>query len=181
MPAQYDFREGILLEKVVYKDDSCDCGGGWLFVLCLIATWAWGVAWFALFFYCYINHEQTTMWVFIALWLVHMIVVITVAVLTLHRSKQAKIANKLAKEKEEEEQKKIEESKKLRNQLHRRGTADSNNINKDGNFYNQGGREIELQEYNKNDLIENNNYRSGFENSDRHNLNDINTNRQFFD
>ena len=44
MSGQFDFREGMLLEKVVYKDTSCDWKSRCLYALTLITTWAWGVA-----------------------------------------------------------------------------------------------------------------------------------------
>ena len=54
MSGRFDFREGMLLEKVVYKDTSIDCASRFKYIGYLLLTWAWGVAWFSLFFYIYI-------------------------------------------------------------------------------------------------------------------------------
>ena len=38
----YDFRDGILLEKVVYKDDSFNCVYILYYLGCLVLTLMWG-------------------------------------------------------------------------------------------------------------------------------------------
>ena len=114
MSGQYDFREGMLLEKVVYKDDSIDIKSRILYVCCIILTWCWGCAWFALFFWAYIFHEEIAFWVFIAVWLIHFIIVVIFAAHTLISARNHKREKKERKEKEEQLQKEIEENKRKR-------------------------------------------------------------------
>ena len=122
---KYDFREGILLEKVVYKDDSCNCGYVLLYLLCLLLTWMWGVAWFALFFYSYIFHEKVAFIVFIVIWGVFAITVAVIGFLTIKKSKNEKLRKKMEKEDRERQMKEILEAKRRRNLKSR------NNINND--------------------------------------------------
>ena len=81
----YDFRDGILLEKVVYKDESCNFGYVLLYILCLIITWIWGAGWFALFFYSYIFHERIAFIVFIVVWGVFIIALAVIGFLTIKK------------------------------------------------------------------------------------------------
>ena len=112
---KYDFREGILLEKVVYKDDSCNCGYVLLYLLCLLLTWMWGVGWFALFFYSYIFHEKVAFIVFIVIWGVFAITVAVIGFLTIKKSKNEKLRKKMEKEDRERQMKEIMEAKRKRN------------------------------------------------------------------
>ena len=112
---KYDFRDGILLEKVVYKDDSCNCAYILLYLCCLLLTWIWGCGWFALFFYSYIFHQRTTFIVFIVIWGVFAIVIALIGFLTIQKSKNEKLRKKLAKEEREKQLKEINEAKKRRN------------------------------------------------------------------
>ena len=121
----YDFRDGILLEKVVYKDDSCNCGYVLLYLLCLLLTWAWGCGWFALFFYSYIFHEKVAFIVFIVIWGVFAIIVVVIGILTIQKSENEKRRKKQDKEERERQMKEIMESKRKRNLKSR-----NNNINK---------------------------------------------------
>ena len=111
---KYDFRDGILLEKVVYKDDSCNCGYLLLYLLCLLITWIWGSGWFALFFYSYIFHEKVAFIVFIAIWGVFAIIVIIIGILTIQKSKNEKRRKKEEKEERARQMKEINEAKKKR-------------------------------------------------------------------
>ena len=120
----YDFRDGILLEKVVYRDDSCNCGYVLLYLLCLLLTWIWGCGWFALFFYSYIFHEKVAFIVFIVIWGIFAIIVILIGILTIQRAKNEKLRKKQAKEERERQMKEIMESKRKRNLKSR-----NNNIN----------------------------------------------------
>ena len=119
----YDFRDGILLEKVVYKDDSCNCGYTLLYLLILLLTWIWGCAWFALFFYSYIFHEKVAFIVFIVIWCVFAVIVIVIGILTIQKSKNEKQRKKLEKEEREKQMKEIMDAKRKRNLKSR------NNIN----------------------------------------------------
>ena len=114
MSGQYDFREGILLEKVVYKDDSFDIKSRILYILCILLTWCWGLAWFSLFFWAYIFHEQVAFWVFIIVWLIHFIIVVVVGALTLMSARNKKLEKKRKKEEFEMQQKRIEENRRKR-------------------------------------------------------------------
>jgi type VI protein secretion system component VasK len=72
----YDFREGLDQEKIVYKKTGWDCLSLIYYLGYMLFTWAFAAAWFALFQYSYINHEPIAFWVYIACWLVFMIVLI---------------------------------------------------------------------------------------------------------
>jgi hypothetical protein len=111
MPAQFDFREGIIIENIVYKDTSCDWESKLLYISFLLLTWAYGIAWFALFFYCYIFHERTTFWVFIGCWFVHIGVLIGKGTHTIIKAKQNKQKNKRLQIEIIAQQEKIEQLK----------------------------------------------------------------------
>ncbi len=112
---KYDFRDGILLEKVVYKDDSCNVGYVFLYLLCLLITWIWASGWFALFFYSYIFHEKTCMIVFLSIWGAFAIAVVIIGVLTIQKSKNEKARKKYEKEEREKQMKEIMDAKRKRN------------------------------------------------------------------
>ena len=112
---QYDFRDGILLEKVVYKDESCNFGYVLLYILCLIITWIWGAVWFALFFYSYIFHERIAFIVFIVVWGVCIIALAVIGFLTIKKSENEKLRKKIEKEDRERQMKEIMEAKRKRN------------------------------------------------------------------
>jgi len=125
MSGQYDFREGMLLEKVIYKDDSCKAGEGFLYIGCLLLTWCWGMAWFALFFWMYIFHEKIAFWIFIVVWLVHFIIIVIVGAYTLIKSKNDKIRKRREREERLEKEKEIENARKKRQ--HNAGEKIQNN------------------------------------------------------
>jgi len=129
MSGQYDFREGMLLEKVVYKDDSCKAGEGFLYFGCLLLTWCWGMAWFALFFWMYIFHENIAFWIFIGVWLIHFIIIVIVGAYTLIKSKNDKIKKKQLKEERAEQEKKIEDARKKRQHPEKLENYNQNNVN----------------------------------------------------
>ena len=112
MSAKYDFREGMLLEKVVYKDESIDLKSRILYFLCIIITWCWGCAWFALFFYAYIYHEQITFWIFIIAICVHALIIILFGASTLMASKTKKEEKLYRLQMEEKQQKELEENRR---------------------------------------------------------------------
>ncbi len=114
MSAKYDFREGMLLEKVVYKDESIDLKSRILYILCIIITWCWGCAWFALFFYAYIYHEQITFWIFIIAICVHALIIILFGASTLMAAKTKKEEKLYRLQMEEKQQKEIEENRRKR-------------------------------------------------------------------
>ena len=112
---QYDFRDGILLEKVVYKDESCNFGYVLLYILCLVITWIWGAGWFALFFYSDIFHERIAFIVFIVVWGVFIIALAVIGFLTIKKSENEKLRKKIEKEDRERQMKEIMEAKRKRN------------------------------------------------------------------
>src|SRR5690349_13581011 len=66
---EYDFREGLDAEKIVYKNTSWDWRAAMYYLGYLLLTWAWAAGWFALFHYAYIYNEQTAFWTYIGIWL----------------------------------------------------------------------------------------------------------------
>ena len=127
----YDFRDGILLEKVVYKDDSCNCQYVLLYIGCLILTWIWGSGWFALFFYSYIFHERVAFIVFLVIWCIFAAIVIVIGFLTLRKSKNEKIRKNFEKEEKERQLREINEAKRRRNENKRALNNDEINTNID--------------------------------------------------
>lgn len=111
MSGQFDFREGMLLEKVVYKDTSCDWKSRCLYIVTLLTTWAWGVAWFALFFYLYIFHQKVAFWIYIALWLVFAITLIVNGIYQIQSAKARKLQRKQLKDEHQEKEKEIEKAR----------------------------------------------------------------------
>lgn len=111
MSGRFDFREGMLLEKVVYKDTSLDCASRFKYIAYLLLTWAWGVCWFSLFFYCYIFHERVTFWVFVGCWLVFAVTFIINSIITLQRAKARKIKKMHDRQEHQEIQEKIDKAK----------------------------------------------------------------------
>lgn len=153
---KYDFRDGILLEKVVYKDDSCNVGYVFLYLGCLLLTWIWGSGWFALFFYSYIFHEKVAFIVLIVIWCVFAIIVIVIGVLTILRSKNEKKRKKELKEERERQLKEISDAKKRRHENMRNNINNIDDINtdfgqKDVNYYESEQRMIDTENnYNEN-------------------------------
>ena len=129
----YDFRDGILLEKVVYKDDSCNFGYVLLYLACLLITWIWASAWFALFFYSYIFHERVAFIVFLVIWCVFAAFVIVIGFLTIQRSKNEKKRKREEKEIKERQLKEIKDAKKRRNENKRNNNLDEINTNIENN------------------------------------------------
>lgn len=110
----YDFRDGLLAENAVYKNKGTDVGSIFLYILCILVCWAWGMAWLCLFYYAYIFHEIPTFWCFIVIWLVHFAIVVGVGALNIIRSKKAKAQKLKEKEQMRENQERIEKAKQKR-------------------------------------------------------------------
>ena len=132
----YDFRDGILLEKVVYKDDSCNVGYVFLYLGLLLLTWIWGSGWFALFFYSYVFHEKVAFIVLIVIWGVFIIIVIVIGFLTIQRSKNQKKRKAEDKAIRERQLKEIQDAKRRRNQNNRMNNIEEINTNIDQNINN---------------------------------------------
>ena len=135
----YDFRDGILLEKVVYKDDSCNCQYTLLYLGLLLLTWIWGSGWFALFFYSYVFHERVAFIVFLVIWCVFAAIVIVIGFLTIQKSKNEKIRKTLEKEEKERQLKLIAERKRKINEKSRNKNIEEINTDFDekqnNNYY----------------------------------------------
>ena len=138
----YDFRDGILLEKVVYKDESCNFGYVLLYLACLLLTWIWGSGWFALFFYSYVFHEKVAFIVFIVVWGLFAITVIVIGFLTIQRSKNEKKRKKEQKEERERQMKEINDAKRRRNERKFDNNLDEINTNADQNIINNSDRRL---------------------------------------
>ena len=138
----YDFRDGILLEKVVYKDESCNFGYLLLYLACLLLTWMWGVGWFALFFYSYVFHEKVAFIVFIVIWLLFAITVIVIGFLTIQNSKNEKKRKRELKEERERQMKEINDAKRRRNVHRFDNNIDDINTNADQNIINNSERRL---------------------------------------
>ena len=39
----YDFREGLLLDQSIYKDNTCDWKAAFLYILSMLVCYAWGL------------------------------------------------------------------------------------------------------------------------------------------
>lgn len=102
----YDFRDGLLLEKAAYKDESCDWKSKLLYLGFLLVAYCWAFAWFILFFYLYGNFSKIVLWIWIGVFLLHFAILITVGALNIHRAKAKK-----AKKKKEESDKRLQEEK----------------------------------------------------------------------
>ena len=111
MSGRFDFREGMLLEKVVYKDTSLDCASRFKYIGYLLLTWAWGVAWFSLFFYRYIFHERVAFWIFVGCWIVFALTFIINSIVTLQRAKSRKLKKQHDRKEHQEIQEKIDKAK----------------------------------------------------------------------
>ena len=111
MSGRFDFREGMLLEKVVYKDTSIDCASRFKYIGYLLLTWAWGVAWFSLFFYLYIFHERVAFWIFIGCWIAFALTFIINSIVTLQRAKSRKLKKLHDRKEHQEIQEKIDKAK----------------------------------------------------------------------
>ena len=151
----YDFRDGILLEKVVYKDDSCNFGYVLLYLACLLITWIWASAWFALFFYSYVFHEKVAFIVFIVIWLIFAITVIIIGFLTIQRSKNEKIRKRREKEEREIKLKQINDAKRKRNEnMRHNNNLDEINTNYEQNqnyFESERRKVIDTNDFNNED------------------------------
>ena len=111
MSGRFDFREGMLLEKVVYKDTSLDCASQFKYIGYLLLTWAWGVAWFCLFFYLYIFHERVAFWIFVGCWIAFALTFIINSIVTLQRAKSRKLKKQHDRKEHQEIQEKIDKAK----------------------------------------------------------------------
>ena len=76
----YDFREGLLLDQSIYKDNTCDWKAAFLYILSMLVCYAWGLGWWYLFYYLYGTYEKIVFWIWIAIFIIHFIIIITIGV-----------------------------------------------------------------------------------------------------
>ena len=67
----YDFREGLLLDQSIYKDNTCDWKAAFLYILSMLVCYAWGLGWWYLFYYLYGTYEKIVFWIWIAIFIIH--------------------------------------------------------------------------------------------------------------
>ncbi len=116
---EYDFREGLDRDHIIYKKSGYDWDFSWKYILYLIATYVYTAAWFALFHYAYITNEPTAFWTYIAFWLLWVILIVSIAVSNLiihYRNKRIR----KAKEAEEEERRKKDEDAQMNKVIDRK-------------------------------------------------------------
>ena len=110
----FDFREGLDPEKAVYKDDSYDWVSVLKYIGFLLFAYCWGMGWFCLFFWLYGTYQRVTFWVFIGIFLAHIISIVIVGAINIQKNKTRKINKRKAKEEKEEQMKRIIEQKRKR-------------------------------------------------------------------
>lgn len=116
MVGKFDFRDGMLLERVVYKDTSIDCLSRLKYFGYWLCAMAYGCAWFALFFWLYIFHERVAFWLFIACWIVFAAVLVVKSAIMLHQSEMRKEMKQRKKEELLEKEKQIEKARQQKMQ-----------------------------------------------------------------
>jgi amino acid permease len=110
----YDFREGLDLEKIVYKNDGINWKECIYYTLCIIGCWVYTAGWFALFHYAYINSEPTAFWIYVGIWLGFAIFLVIVIGYNLGAHYHRKAIKKIEQEKENE-RKRLQEEEEKRN------------------------------------------------------------------
>jgi type VI protein secretion system component VasK len=109
MKTNYDFREGMDLNKIVYKDKrSCDCREIVIYIVLLIVFWTLLCAYYAFWHYFYLNYLTPT---FIALIIVTAILYITWLTLAIINCRKYYAKKDARKAKKEEEAKRVEDDK----------------------------------------------------------------------
>lgn len=105
---EYDFREGLDQEKLIYKNKSWDWRSFLGYIGYLLFTWTVMAAFFALFFYAYIYHPDTAFWVYIGVWLAFAVALLTVIITNLALHYKAKKDKKERRHMEEERKTELE-------------------------------------------------------------------------
>ena len=133
----YDFREGLLLDQSIYKDNTCDWKAAFLYILSMLVCYAWGLGWWYLFYYLYGTYEKIVFWIWIAIFIIHFIIMITIGVSNLQSGKRRK------EQRRKEEQEKLEQEKRIQNSRKRK--IDSEQPLKVNNDANSGRVNTEMQ------------------------------------
>jgi hypothetical protein len=94
---EFDFREGLDKDHIVYKKKGFDCKHCIYYLMYLLFTWGYTVAFFALFQYAYTNHELVAFPIYIALWLLFIVALTTIAIINLVKYQRNKVIKKAKK------------------------------------------------------------------------------------
>lgn len=140
----FDFREGTLMNKAIYVDRSINLKSNLFYYVVMLCCWAWGLAWFTLFYSFLFYYEKIAYIVYIVIFVVHFIIIITVGAKNIigSRNKKQKLRQLQAKQKEQELR--IEKARKMKASATRSKKTSTKNL---GHVQ---------QETEKNDLINNN-------------------------
>jgi hypothetical protein len=65
---KFDFREGIDIDKIVYKNTRTRWEHAIYYFLCMLFTWLYAFGFLWLNFYLYANYEDVVKWIFIGVW-----------------------------------------------------------------------------------------------------------------
>ncbi len=108
---EYDFRDGLDKDHLIYKKKGNDCKFCCYYLLYLLATYINCALWYALFHYAYINHEPIAFWVYVGCWLFWVLTIVVVAIINLciHHSHKKKLREEKQRRLDEEKARKLAE------------------------------------------------------------------------
>ena len=86
----YDFRDGLEREKLVFQENTHRCRDYSFWVLYLLFDWIYCCAWYALFHWAYINHEDYAFWIFAGTWVLFIIIFIANSIVNLQKNQNRK-------------------------------------------------------------------------------------------
>ena len=133
----YDFREGLLLDQSIYKDNTYDWKVAFLYILSMLVCYALGLGWWYLFYYLYGTYEKIVFWIWIAIFIIRFIIIITIRVSNLQSGKRRK------EQRRKEEQETLEQEKRIQNSRKRK--IDSEQPLKVNNDANSGRVNTEMK------------------------------------
>ena len=110
----YDFRDGLLDKESRYTDTSVDVGSHFLYFIVMGVCWCWGLAWYSLFYSFYFYHEKIAFIVYICIFIVHFIILITIGVINIRSARRRKILMRKQKEEMLKTESEIEKLKRKR-------------------------------------------------------------------
>ena len=110
----FDFRDGLLQEKAVYKDTSCDWKSVFLYIGCMLICYIWAFAWWNLFYYLYGNFQKIVFWVWIGVFLLHFIILITIGIINIKSGRNKKKKARKEEDFKKEQLKRIQTRKQIR-------------------------------------------------------------------
>ena len=94
----YDFRDGLLDKESTYTDTSIDVCSHFLYFVIMGVCWCWGLAWYSLFYSFLYYYEHVACIVFICIFVVHFVIVITIGVINIKSSRRRKVLMRKQKE-----------------------------------------------------------------------------------